>query len=209
MNVMSDVARYDCYELISPWTKLRQITDDNFKHNFVNENWLILIYSHWSLFRRVWLMRIHQWFRWWFGTEQGQAVIEPNDDTVQRRIHGERWGYELNTNKEYRRNLPKQRQMMCKNGHPWWRHQMETFSALLGICAGNSPVSGEFPAQRPVTRSFDIFFDLRLNKSLSKQSWSWWFEMLSCPLWRQCIGEGSFFPVCKWNSATFICAFTA
>ena len=45
---------------------------------------------------------------------------------------------------------------------------METFSALLAICAGNSPVSGEFPAQRPVTRSFDVFFDLRLNKRLSK-----------------------------------------
>ena len=40
---------------------------------------------------------------------------------------------------------------------PWWRHQMETFSALLVICAGNSPVPGEFPAQRPVTRSFDVF----------------------------------------------------
>ena len=43
---------------------------------------------------------------------------------------------------------------------------METFSALLAICAGNSPVTGEFPAQRPVTRSFDIFFDLHLNKRL-------------------------------------------
>ena len=52
----------------------------------------------------------------------------------------------------------------------WWRHQMETFSALLAICAGNSPVPGEFPAQRPVTRSFDVFFHLRLNKRLSKQS---------------------------------------
>ena len=41
---------------------------------------------------------------------------------------------------------------------------METFSALLAICAGNSPVTGEFPAQRPVTRSFDVFFDLRLNE---------------------------------------------
>ena len=41
---------------------------------------------------------------------------------------------------------------------------MEAFSALLAICAGNSPVLGEFPAQRPVTRSFDAFFDLRLNK---------------------------------------------
>ena len=39
---------------------------------------------------------------------------------------------------------------------PWWRHQMETFSALLAICAENSPVPGEFPAQRPVTRSFDV-----------------------------------------------------
>ena len=66
----------------------------------------------------------------------------------------------------------------------WRRHQMETFSALLAICAGNSPVPGEFPAQRPVTRSFDVFFDLRLNKRLSKQSWGWWFESLSRPLWR-------------------------
>ena len=46
----------------------------------------------------------------------------------------------------------------------WWRHQMETFSALLVICAGNSPVTGEFPAQMPVTRIFDVFFDLRLNE---------------------------------------------
>ena len=61
---------------------------------------------------------------------------------------------------------------------------METFSALLAICAGNSPVPGEFPTQRPVTRSFDVFFDLHLNKRLSKQSWGWWFEMLSHPLWR-------------------------
>ena len=68
----------------------------------------------------------------------------------------------------------------------WWRHEMETFSALLAICAGNSPVSGEFPAQRPVARSFDIFFDLRLNQRLSKQSWGWWFETLSRPLWRHC-----------------------
>ena len=61
---------------------------------------------------------------------------------------------------------------------------METFSALLAICAGNSPVPGEFPAQRPVTRSFDVYFDLRPNKRLSKQSLGWWFETLSPPLWR-------------------------
>ena len=67
---------------------------------------------------------------------------------------------------------------------PWWRHQMETFSALLAICAGNSPVPGEFPTQRPVTRSFDVYFHLRPDKRLSKQSWGWWFETLSHSLWR-------------------------
>ena len=66
-----------------------------------------------------------------------------------------------------------------------------TFSALLAICAGNSPVTGEFPTQRPVTRSFDIFFDLRLNRRLSKQSWGWWFA-LSRPLWRHGNGQSFF-----------------
>ena len=108
----------------------------------------------------------------------------------------------------------------------WWRHQMEIFSALLVRCAGNSPVTGEFPHKGQlrgalmfslicawtngwvnnrdadhydvtvieclngwfvylsqlvglltkwlVTRSFDVFFDLRLNKRLSKHQWSWW-----------------------------------
>ena len=40
------------------------------------------------------------------------------------------------------------------------------------------------PSQRPVTWSFDVFFDLHLNKRLSKQSWGWWFEMPSFSLWR-------------------------
>ena len=61
---------------------------------------------------------------------------------------------------------------------------METFSALLAFCAGNSPVPGEFPTQKPVTRSFDVYFDLRPNERLSKQSLGWWFETLSPPLWR-------------------------
>ena len=63
---------------------------------------------------------------------------------------------------------------------------MKTFSALLAPCAGNPPVTGEFLAQRPVTRSFGAFFDLCLNKRLSKQPWGWWFETPSRPLWRHC-----------------------
>ena len=45
---------------------------------------------------------------------------------------------------------------------------METFSTLLALCVGNSPVTGEFPAQRPVMVSFDIFFDLHLNKGFEQ-----------------------------------------
>ena len=52
--------------------------------------------------------------------------------------------------------------MICQHSFraSWWRHQRETFSALLVLCAGNSPVTGEFPSQRPVTRSLGVFFDL-------------------------------------------------
>ena len=53
---------------------------------------------------------------------------------------------------------------------------METFSVLLAICEGNSQVPGEFSTQRPVTRGFDVFFDLRLNKRLSEQSWVWYLR---------------------------------
>ena len=74
---------------------------------------------------------------------------------------------------------------------------METLSALLALCVcvcvcggggGDSPVTGEFPSHRPVMQSFDVFFDLRLNKRLSKQSWGWWFETPSRSLWRRCNG---------------------
>ena len=69
-----------------------------------------------------------------------------------------------------------------------WRHQMETVSALLAFCAGNSSITGEFPRQRPVTRSFAVFFDPRLDQQLSKQWRRWWFETPSRSLWRQCNG---------------------
>ena len=80
----------------------------------------------------------------------------------------------------------------------WWRHQMETFSALLAIYAGYSPVPGEFPAQRPVTQSFDVFLGLHLNKRLNKQSSGWWFETLSHPLWRHSNG---FTSLNQWNNS--------
>ena len=65
----------------------------------------------------------------------------------------------------------------------WWRHQMEAFSVLLALSEGNTPVTGGFPSQRPVTRSFDVFFDLSRNKRLSQQLRRPRFET---PLWRHC-----------------------
>ena len=65
-----------------------------------------------------------------------------------------------------------------------WKH----FPRYWPFCAGNSPVTGEFPAQRPVTGSFDVFCHLCLNKRLSKQSWGLWLETPSRLLWRHCNG---------------------
>ena len=57
---------------------------------------------------------------------------------------------------------------------------------VTGPLCGEFTGPGEFPAQRPVTRSFDVFFDMRPNKLLIKQPWDWWFETPSWSLWRQC-----------------------
>ena len=67
---------------------------------------------------------------------------------------------------------------------------------VTGHLCGEFTRPGEFPTQRPVTQIFDVFYDLRLNKWLSKQSWGWWFETLSRPLWHQCnVNEMVNFPV--------------
>ena len=71
----------------------------------------------------------------------------------------------------------------------WWHHRVETFSVLLALCEGNPPVTGGFPSQRPVTQSFDVFFDLCQNELLSKQSRHWWLEIPSRSLWRHCNAE--------------------
>ena len=73
---------------------------------------------------------------------------------------------------------------------------METFSGLLAICAGNTPVTGEFHAERPVTRSFDVF--LNLSPLLSIQWWGWWFKTPSRPLWRHCNESAG----CKYTPTT-------
>ena len=90
--------------------------------------------------------------------------------------------------------------------YAWWRHQMETFSTLLDLCEGNPPVTGGFPSQRPVTWSFDVFFDLRLNEQLSKQSRCRWFETPSCPLRRHCNRRHSSGSTLPWVMACCLMA---
>ena len=69
----------------------------------------------------------------------------------------------------------------------WWRHQMETFSTLLPLCAGKSPIpGGELPAQRQVTLGFGVPSDMHLNERLSKQWWGCCFNTPSRQLWRCC-----------------------
>ena len=80
--------------------------------------------------------------------------------------------------------------------HTWLRNETKIFymmtslndkiSALLVHCEGNPPVTGGFPSQRPVSRSFDVIFDLCLNKPLSEKSRRWWLETPSRSLWRHC-----------------------
>ena len=85
-------------------------------------------------------------------------------------------------------------------GHPWWRHQMKTFSVLLAVCEGNPPVTGGFPShKRPVTWSFAIFFDVGMGNRLSKQSKCGWFETPWPSLWRHSIERNNRYSIitCK------------
>ena len=79
---------------------------------------------------------------------------------------------------------------------------------VTGPSCGDFTGPGEFPTQRPVTRSFDVFFDLRLNKRLSKQPWGWWFETPSWSLLRHCnvfyicAGKNGIVSVCEVKRRT-------
>ena len=82
---------------------------------------------------------------------------------------------------------------LCSVFHEFMEHKCCMMTSSNGNIFGvNGPLCGEFtgpgefPTQRPVTRSFDVFFDLRLNKRLSKQGWGWWFETPPWSLWRHC-----------------------
>ena len=87
---------------------------------------------------------------------------------------------------------------------------------VTGPLCGEFTGPGEFPTQMPVARSFDVFFDLCLNKRLSKQPWGWWFDTLSWSLWRECnvvmlqmMKAASILMYCKRSDQLFACKNTA
>ena len=81
---------------------------------------------------------------------------------------------------------------------------METFFTLLTLCEGNPPITGGFPLQTPATQSFNIFFDMRLNKRFSKQSKRRRFETQLSILWRHCtlvaISSQKRMQLTNWNA---------
>ena len=83
---------------------------------------------------------------------------------------------------------------------------MKTFSALLYFCEGSTCGS---PSQRPVTRSFHIFFDVHLNTRLSRQSRFWWFETPWHPLWCHCNAIGLFWYAYWAVGYSYICIYLA
>ena len=118
---------------------------------------------------------IWQNFRHWLHQKLSYSQLSVQQMTK----NPSKWRFNVST----QQRVSSKRSMMSWYDHPWRRHQMETFSALLALCVGNSLVTGEL--QRPVTRNFDgVFFYLRLNKRLSKQSRRRWFETPSWSLWR-------------------------
>ena len=69
------------------------------------------------------------------------------------------------------------------------------------------PLCGEFTGSRWIPRTkasdaelFDVFFNLCLNKRLSKQLPGWWFETPLWSLWRQCNGCSHKAPRCYFHN---------
>ena len=87
--------------------------------------------------------------------------------------------------------------LICYTGmlHWHWENHMHDDVIRWKHFPRNWPFVRGIHRPGPVTRSFDVFFDLRLNKRLNKQPWGWWFETPSWLLWRHCNGLS----LCLWS----------
>ena len=114
-------------------------------------------------------------------------------------------------------------EILCPTSSLFWIGALFTMTSsngnifhVAGHLCGEFTGPGEIPVKRPVTRSFDVFSDLRLNKRLSKSSWGWWFETLSRPFWRHCnvqfkdqLSSYMDSPLGRWDGRETYCAGTA
>ena len=166
--------------------------------------------THWGLVTYICVSKVgHQWLDNSFAPAQCQAIIWTNDDFLLIQSLGTNFDeilIEIQLFLFWKMHLKMSSakwqpfylilnvltflvlwaEYPGDSGQSWWRYQMETFSALLALCAGNSPVTCEFPSQRPVMRSFDVSLICALNRRLSKHLWGWWFETPSRPLSHHC-----------------------
>ena len=82
---------------------------------------------------------------------------------------------------------------------PWWLHGTETLSALLALCEGNPPVTGDSTHKGPLMGSFDVSFDVSLTKSWTN-SWEagkWLVVSWCCCNVPVRVSFGSL--LCVWN----------
>ena len=116
-----------------------------------------------------------------------------NSDIISFLIHSKDLQYPIFITDGCQRKIPYKDMMTSSNGNIF---------RVTGPLCGEFTGPGEFPTQRPVTRSFDVFPDMRLNKRLSKQWWGWWFETPSWSLWRQCNDIAKHIVAYCWHMAT-------
>ena len=126
--------------------------------------WLTKSSPYPGVSKKMFIIFLHKWHMkndlviamnaWYFWINM-QCIATSHNDT-----HKPCWfGFDricLTTSQILQDIIPPTQQWQCANT-TWWRHQTETFSALLARCERNRPVIGVFPSQRPVTWSFDFY----------------------------------------------------
>ena len=98
---------------------------------------------HWSLFLRVQSTIFKHWFRQWLGADKATSHYLNQWWLDYRRIYASHGLHELSNSSlsQLRSEMPRTHPAMSQQAPSWWRHQMETFYALLALCVGNSPVN--------------------------------------------------------------------
>ena len=151
-------------ENVNVWEHLRILSSPHKHKNILSKT--SGSYSYATPNNIVWCSVIYQHMKWWNYDDSNKIAIASTSADL------------LSNGHKCVIRLPSVQLMMTSSNGNIFR--------VTGPLCVKFTGPGEFPTQRPVTRSFGVFFDLRLNKPLSKQSWGWWFETQSLSSWRHC-----------------------